>query len=386
LKFSNPLDHTRSSDAEIQWDQFTAEPTTRTYNKKLEPGLEIGNRSFVSENGGGVKGGFGIEDGLRSLSFSKSKGLFDESSDEEEEVVMAGRSKDPLLHTISVNSASSDPYEVLRHLSQLFGRSVDYEMDFKMHRIQGVAYDKSARCKFVLRHVQAQGKSMGKHPSELEFTRRSGSQRLFSQMLKQIQAGLTSSSFFSDVTRPANDAQKLSGGSVQAWEGSCELDEASCAALVDMCASEFEDVQREALSSVATLVSSADTCTRVQAACGKKLNNVLESSCRSKDGDVRWSAAFIVARMCAVPEFAQSPLTLALVPLLFLFLSETPTMCNRGCKRQAALALQRLTSHPIQPALLASIYASLDVLEAHFNSPDPELQASIRLIVTQVSS
>lgn len=365
-----PLQFSNSPPLSDEWGM--SEPAPRT-DKKL--GANFESRSFVSAE----MNGSNMTVQLQQMSLSSSQAHKMHSNDEE---VPAG-SREASPGTISFICGSSDPIDVLRELSLVLERSIDFEMDFKKLRIRGIAYDHSERCVFAIQHC-----SEANQKHSVEFTRRRGSQRLFAGVLRQVRAKLKTNTFFSKIFAPISYATGLSAGSAAVWEGSNSVDAASCVALVQMCMSEFQDVQREALSSVATLVgvnSNAKSYSQqTYAACGPKLVDVLVNAARSNDMDVRWYMAFITAQMCALPEFVTAHAVL-LLPLLFLLLAEPSTTENKGTKRQVSVAIQRLTKAPLPAELLPTVFSSLDVLESLYDAPDAELRAAVRLIVQQVS-
>ena len=150
-----------------------------------------------------------------------------------------------------------------------------------------------------------------------------------------------------------------------------------------MCSSEFVDVQREALSTLGTLVSSPQACRELQTHSGSELVTALAKAGQAQDDEVRWLCAFVASHLCAVPAFL--PQALALVPTLFGLLATGPALEGRGCKRQAARGLERITKAQ-GTAVLRQTGRYLGVLEELFHDNDQVLRASIRLIVQQLTS
>lgn len=381
-----------------QWHGLLDQPAnTRTaYNKQKSLHTDLGHRQPVGAPTLSSSSSASVEEDMAQLALSSAATPgpaheldLDHTDDEAEPLAAAG----PGPHSILL-SCSVDESELLREVAGVFERSIDYEMDFNIGRIRGVAHDKCERCQFaVQRHAS------GADRSTLVFSRRSGSASLFSSIIATTRAGLAKTSFCSDVALGAStmapkafDALGLSGGEVAMWAPSGEdeemaLDEASCHALVAMCCSEFTDVRQEALSTLGALMGSARACREIQAACGSELVAALATAGQADHDELQWLCGYVAAHMCTVPEFASQ--SLALVPTLFALLTSSATLSRRGAKRLAARALELITRCEGQAVLRQTAADGqrqyLGVLEHLFHSPDQVLRASIRLIVQQLT-
>jgi hypothetical protein len=277
--------------------------------------------------------------------------------------------------SVLLTSTSSDLTDVLHHLSQALSRAVDFEVALTSKRIQGVVYDKSDRCQFSLQLVPQRNDST---QFVVEFQRRSGPCKIFASFLARTTANLESVDLFTHVERVLlRQSSELSAGDAASPSGVAPgLDKDSCVQLVDMCASDFEDVRLEAFKTLLPLMSaSADIHKHTEG----RLVPIMVRAGGTTDNmeDLAWCLAYLAHHMCALPEFAQC--AQPLVPLLFSMLAARPTLAGRGTQRQAARALLLIARADVSALLnhkdLGSYLDSLDRLSF---SADPALQASVK--------
>jgi hypothetical protein len=275
---------------------------------------------------------------------------------------------------------------VLHHLSQALSRAVDFEVSLTAKCIHGVVYDKSDRCQFSLQ-LLPQRNAASTH-FLVEFQRRSGPPRLFASFLAHTTANLESVDLFTAVKRVATPRPiaDLSAGDMALPSGVVAvLDKDSCVQLVDMCASDFEDVRLEAFKTLLPLMSaSADIHQHTQGRLVPMMVRAGGATDTSRE-DLSWCLAYLAHHMCALPDFAHA--ALPLVPLLFSLLATAPTLAGRGTQRQAARALL-LISRADASALLShpNLGPYLDTLDRLTGSADPALQASVKCLLDTLAA
>jgi len=370
-----PLNFGPSNDYASQWNSIPGSSAPRMYSnnkyKSLDP--ELGHREPAGKS---------LTHDFSALSMTKQPVAVEvvdlEASEDEREPMPLESDVGP--DSIVLNS-KVDGTELLREISLLFDRSIDTEMDLTIRRIRGVAHDKCERCNFSL---QLHSSHASRHI--LTFSRRSGSAHLFANVLATTRSSLRQASFCQTVL-PSRAAPVGEGGEAAAvpeWAfEEMQLDAGTCTALVGMCRSEFVDVQREALSTLASLLSSPQACSELEKFSGRELVGALAQAGRAVDGEVQWLCAYIAAHLCTIPSFCAD--AMALVPTLFGLLTKGSQLEGRGCQRQSARALELITRTEGR-AVLRQAAPYLNALEQLFHHPDQVLRASIRLIVQQLTS
>jgi hypothetical protein len=278
-----------------------------------------------------------------------------------------------MLPNVSFECFTTMPERIMREIS-LAMDAVEAGVDHSVvgRTLAGRAYDGcGSRCKFSVKLT-----SMGAR-HVVEFQRTSGSALVFSSFCATIAENLAEVKSFFNVTlhtsatalAPEEPVEQQEDEDEDCEDGEvCALDESTCLTLLEMCGSEFVDVQLEAIKTVAAL--STTQAEDIASWAGPELRQTLLAA-NLQDP---FAASSLCANMCSVREFARE--SLLLLPVLFSWLGGY----DMGTKRNAGRAIVLITEQlgDLMEICSQEDGAKYESIIQSLSSSDPALKEPIK--------